>query len=116
MNELGGFDFRDRESNELVPNFQDYTSNFNDNDKNAAFAEVIDFLLHTRKPQCVSLAFAAASSDLFKEDMNTVKNNSVDFRKLKQEVQQLVQKSKAFGQKEIKMVDEEEEIPQFKEM
>ena len=50
MNELGGFDFRDRESNELVPNFQDYTSNFNDNDKNAAFAEVIDFLLHTRKP------------------------------------------------------------------
>ena len=116
MNELGGFDFRDRESNELLPSFQDYTSNFNNNDKNAAFAEVIDFLLHTRKPQCVSLAFAAASSDLFKEDMNTVKNNSVDFRKLKQEVQQLVQKSKAFGQKETRMVDEEEEIPQFKQM
>jgi hypothetical protein len=50
MNELGGFDFRDRDTNELVPNFADYTYNINNNDKTAVFAEVIDFLLHTRKP------------------------------------------------------------------
>ena len=50
MNEFGGFDFRDRESNDLVPSFPDYTVNFNKSDKTAAFAEVIDFLLNTRKP------------------------------------------------------------------
>ena len=75
LNDLGGYDFRDRESNEYIPNFQDYPGNFfksDEIDKTPIFIEVIDFLLNTRKPQCVLMAFAAASSDLFKDDMKKV--------------------------------------------
>ena len=47
--------------------------------------------------------------------MNTVKNNCVAFRKLKQEVEKLGKPSKAFKENETKIDDEEEEISQSQE-